>query len=388
MLLAGFSVFIAAGIFGFALSRGGDDSERDGPHGPGAGFRPCGSTEVWYHTSPLGSSADDIASIEPLGHIFVPGHTWPSDHIYINLPPSATSLPVRAPGAVRVWELSELTHRYVGGPLYTDYTLRFSPCAELEGYFHHVRKLVNPELVALASAPFENCSEFTAENGEYQKYCSRQIKVDVPEGEILGEVGGPLSMTFDFGAYDTRIPPLAFVNPRRFSESDRPSWDYLRTVCPLDAFESTLRSALSKKISRTAAPVCGTIMQDLAGTAQGSWASAGYKSPSDISNQLALVHDNFDPTFAVLATGGGPVGIHYLRFKPKSDGLVDRDFLSVIYKVGDNPIYCYNLPPGNDQGGRVILQMTSATALKAELQQGQCSASGYSFSSMAVVYER
>ena len=252
-----------------------------------------------------------------------------------------------------------------------------------------MRTLVNPELVALASAPFENCTEFTTENGEYQKYCSRKVSIDVQEGEILGEVGGPLSTTFDFGAYDTRVPPLKFINPRRFSENERPSWDYLHTVCPLDAFDITLRDALTQKISRTAVPVCGSIMQDIDGTAQGIWAGDGYKDQSDISKQLALVHDNNGPTFAVLATGGGPIGIRYLRFMPEPEGFIDRDFSEVVYRrKGVNSVYCYDLPPAVDPGGRILIQMTSATSLKAEFQPNRCFASAYEFSAGAVNYER
>ncbi|MSQ32013.1 MAG: hypothetical protein EXR59_02060 [Dehalococcoidia bacterium] len=122
-----------------------------------------------------------------------------------------------------------------------------------------------------------------------------------------------------------------------------------------------------------AVPVCGSIMQDMDGTAQRIWAGDGYKDQSDISKQLALVHDNNEPSFAMLATGGGPIGISYLPFTPETEGFIDRDFAAIVYRRDDvNSVYCYDLLPAVDPGGRIIIQMTSAIPLKAEFQSNSC----------------
>jgi hypothetical protein len=365
------------------------------PEGPGD-YRSCGGTAVWYGTAPIPPA--DLVNIEPLGHVIAPGHTWPSDHVYLNLRPGGPETPVRAPGSARVWQLAVNTHRYVGGELYTDYTLRFSPCRELEGYFHHVKRLSHAALLALAAGPFDRCDEHSADNGEYQKSCTRHVGVDVAEGDVLGVVGGgPPSVNIDFGAYDTRIAPLGFANPARVSESPAmPRWDYLRVVCPLDAFAPAPRGSLEALLGawtgtlqpRRAEPRCGTVMQDVPGTAQGIWASAGFAGPWDNAHQLALVRDNFDPARLILATGGGPLGIHERRFAPRDAGLVDRDFADVRFVAGNHPVHCYDVPStGASPGGRLLVALEAATILRAEVQAGGC-AGDLSFTAAVVRYER
>jgi hypothetical protein len=374
----------------------GDGGDSGGPEGPGRDFRPCGDQAVWYHSTPLGVSPSDILAIEPLGHVIAPGHTWPADHVYLTprRPGDGTSLPVRAMGAMRVWQIDVNTHQYVTGPRYTDFSIRFSPCREIEGFFHHVQALVHPALLAaLAADEAAVCHETTFDNGEFQGSCKHRMAVDLTEGEVLGMAGGPgVQGNIDFGAYDTRTS-LAFANPARVSEDvAHPRFDYLRVVCPLDAFDPVTREALSSRLGalssvqntvalapRTAEPACGTIMQDVPGTAQGIWALDGQAGIADVGRHLALVHDNFDPRRAVLASGGGPLGIHETRFLPRPDGLVDRDFAAVVWggprgADGAETIYCYDLVSGPNHAGSLILQMTAADSLRAESRTAGCTA--------------
>jgi hypothetical protein len=375
---------------------GGAADEKGGPAGPGADFPSCGAEPVWYHTTPFGQTEADILAIEPLGHIIAPGHTWPSDHLYLTpVAGVAAPLPVRAPGPVRVWQIDVLTHQYVNSPRFTDYTIRFSPCRELQGYYHHVKTLVHPALLAALAAADKKqaCSESTFENGEYQGYCKHSVRVDIAEGEVLATATGPgFQNNIDFGAYDMRAPLQGFANPARISSGNgQASFDYLHVACPLDAFAPTLRAALTAKLGglgsstsgttglvpRTAAPTCGTIMQDLPGTAQGIWARDGQGGIADSGQHLALVHDNFDPGRAVLASGGGPLGIRQSAFVPRPAGVVNRDFAAVGFQGGGaDLIYCYEVvasgaAPG---GGSVLLQMTSASSLQAEYRAGDCTA--------------
>jgi hypothetical protein len=56
-----------------------------------------------------------------------------------------------------------------------------------------------------------------------------------------------------------------------------------------------LRSLFGRGVRRTAEPVCGQLMQDVPGSAQGRW----YMGSSDMDDRnLALVHDNVIPTLA------------------------------------------------------------------------------------------
>lgn len=368
---------------------GGGGAGGGGPQGPGADYRPCGDQAVWYHVTPFGNTPEDILAIEPLGHVIAPGHTWPSDHLYLTPRTPASPQPVRAPGDIRVWQVDVLTHQHANGPRYTDYSLRFSPCRELQGFFHHVHALVHPALLAAVAGGRGDCTEMTFENGEYQSYCRNDTAIDVLGGEMLGTASGPgVQANIDFGAYDTRTPTLGFANPHRVSESvDQARFDYLHVVCPLDAFEPDTRAALTARLGgisstqsglgltpRTLGPLCGTTMQDLPGTAQGIWALEGQGGIADVSRHLALVHDNFDPTRGVLASGGGPVGIRQSRFVPAADGVVNRDFSAVVWKGdGSDAVHCYDLVGATSQGS-VMLQLTSATSLQAEYRPAGCTA--------------
>jgi hypothetical protein len=207
---------------------------------------------------------------------------------------------------------------------------------------------------------------------------------------VLGSAGGPgVQANIDFGAYDTRTT-LAFANPGRVSEDvAHPRFDYLHVTCPLDAFDPDTGAALAARLGgitsvqnmltlapRTVAPACGTIMQDVPGTAQGIWALEGKAGISDVDRHLTLVHDNFDPARAVLASGGGPLGIHESRFVPRPGGVVDRDFAAVVWRGdGSDAVHCYDLVGGPATTGSVIVQMIAADGLQAEYRTTPCGAS-------------
>ena len=130
-------------------------------------------------------------------------------------------------------------------------------------------------------------------------------------------------------------------------------------------------------IPRTAPPVCGTIMQDIPGTAQGDWYKPG---ASDIPEDphLALIHDNVSPSTAVFSvgtSGPGPTGAACIFPKSVADGTrINYDFNLV---GADGQIYCYEgfywgartMGPIPALTGRIfLLQLVDSANLRVEMQ--------------------
>ena len=122
---------------------------------------------------------------------------------------------------------------------------------------------------------------------------------------------------------------------------------------------------------RTAPPVCGTIDQDLASTVQGNWFETPDSTFSPEDPNLALVHDNFDPSIPVFSVGttlaGLPGGAYQFVPSAGTTSQVNRDFGLVT----DTGIYCYeNLTDGSTAVANtvILLQRTDPDTLTIEKQ--------------------
>ena len=118
--------------------------------------------------------------------------------------------------------------------------------------------------------------------------------------------GGKVSAALDLEAYSLAAKPLAFANPDRyFSDLDL----RLNVVCPFDGFTPEAKAEQMSRIGgydgqpRTVEPLCGEVMQDVPGTAQGNWFAGGFAGPVDCPNELSLVHDYIDPTKSAISVG-------------------------------------------------------------------------------------
>jgi hypothetical protein len=176
-------------------------------------------------------------------------------------------------------------------------------------------------------------------------------------------------------------------------------------ICPVDYFEAATRSGLEARLGRsdgkeprTAEPRCGTVMQDLPGTAQGIWYLAGTVDEGPEDPHLALVHDNVDPTVATFSVGTSIPGLasRVYPFRPKTSGLVNRDFGAI---AADGRVYCFHstagIPNWRSSGGSlargsiVLVALTSATTLRIERQaKTACGSGPWAFGSGAVDFER
>ena len=333
---------------------------------------PCGAPP-YFNTLPLSYGA--MNSIIPLGNLNPTGHVFPTDHVYMNLVNNQARSDVYAPGDVIITQVTK-----VDGPAtpYTEYKMEFSPCRSVTGYFDHMSSL-SPAILSQVSS-FDYCNTYVTGGFTYTT-CNKDTSIKVHAGDVLGTSGAPgqTSTGLDLGMYDTRYP-LPFISPPRHPSST------LYALCPFDYFTPEVRSTLVALLGyggtlRTIPPVCGQVNQDLAGTAQGDWFLLGNASAQEDSN-LALVHDNIDPSKGVFSIGNavGTLSSGGYTFTPISTGTVNRDFAQVS---ADGSVYCYNSfsRAPNGFNGRILIQMAGTASLQIQGQNGSCGAGPWTLSS-------
>jgi hypothetical protein len=372
-----------------ATSVGACSSSSIGPEGPApSGLASC-DTGAPLTVSPVPLGA--IHEIAPLGSLFPPGHTTPTGHIYFYFAPSGqanmTPVPLVAPGDIVVTEVLQQTRSGGGLPAFVDYALTFFPCADLRLFLAHLTSL-DAVLTARISSLEANCRPSYSTGGFSYQQCVTSTTVAVGSGESLGTVSGPGQGALDFGGADRRVTPLAFVNPSRSPGANEP-FGANRTICPVDYFTPPVRDALRTLFGRggerrNAPPVCGEVMQDVAGTAQGRWFRG---SPAQDDLNLALVHDNVNPAIAAISVGTAVPSLpsRVYRFVPASSGRLNSDFPLVTVGSG---IHCYDATDVPD--ALVFLQLVSATRLQIEGRPGASCGdpSTWAFTSAATEFER
>jgi hypothetical protein len=359
-----------------------------------------------FGASPI--ALEDILSLIPLGNLNPPSHTFPTDHIYISLRRSDITDPASTPAEVvlfapgHAWITSVVVSEHLSSdPPFTDYRISFSPCRQFEAYFMHVSSLT-PELLDRIGPPQEaNCRQYTTGGSRYG-YCEhRDLRIEVQEGDVIGTAGGRAwPNALDMGAMDARLPPLAYANPERL-DSNPSGLDFYHVVCPVDYFEPDLRNQLTTmfgdwtgEVRRTIEPICGEVMQDIPGTAQGKWYLRGTVESFPEDPHLALVHDNKVPTRAVFSVGTSVPGLDSSTYRivPNFEGSFNLDFSQVT--PGD-AIYCYadfitrSGLPDSRLDLRLLLQLTLESILRIEAQPGiDCNAAPYTFSANVAEFER
>ncbi|TSC96923.1 MAG: Uncharacterized protein CEN88_254 [Candidatus Berkelbacteria bacterium Licking1014_2] len=324
-----------------------------------------------------------------MGNLNPPGHTFPTDHIYFYLANNIQP-PLYSPGDLTITEIG------VGGNLtqgISDYSITLQNCSEFEVYFLHVTS-ISTKLSDEFTSPFEWDNTYTTGGNTYRNY-GKSVNISVSGGEQIGTVGGnPGQSSFDMGAYDTRVT-LNFANSGRWT-----IYNTIHTVCPIDYYSETLKSTLTAMFGdydgspkRTVEPVCGTVEQDVANTAQGAWFLKGTdNSWSGEDTHLALVHHNVNPNTPVFSVGNSlsasnlPKGVY--EFSAQGSGLINRDFDDV---TSDNNIYCYQMDgQGWVEGSITILvQLSTSTILKIERgADSACGSGPWSFTGSVSEFER
>ena len=350
----------------FALACG---DSATGPQDPPKGLAGCQGNE-FLTVAPIDPAL--LREIVPLGNLSPPGHTLPTDHLYMNTPKVAGVAAVAnvvAPGSIVVTGVTKSTRTAGGTADATDYGITFFPCADVIMFFAHIVAL-SADLSAKVGA-LTVCDAPYSTGGTTAVDCRKTVEISLAAGASIGTVGGPTNPGVDYGGNDRRVPPLAFVNPSR-SYGGGSSFGQNNVVCPLDYFVPAVATALRARlggngVTRTIPPVCGTVMQDLANTAQGRWY---FDNTTRDDAHLALAHDNVDPRLGVISAGTSIPSLPSLAgdvrtFTPSASGRVNTDFPMV---TADNQIYCYQTFRGNvsPPARHVLIQLLSPTRVRID----------------------
>ena len=348
----------------------------------------CGGNFSLFSQAPV--TDPNLIGLSPLGS--QSSHVLPPDHMYFWYKNTTN------PGQLLVapsngWVVQVTANSFTNGS--SNYFIGFSPCQEVTLNFLGMPAISPAVAAAVAAAPAyaTSCASFNNGGSEVGEGCVTNLQIPVQAGATLG-----IGVVNDFGPLeDSRIQLTGFANPARHNLG--------RGFCPLSYFQAGVLSSTYAvpgdnigapnytSVPRSTAPVCGTIVQDIPGTAQGDWYVPASPESQDASytyenDQIALVHDSVFWSSAVFSVGNQNAlppafqGKEYFVPKMASDGTrIEYDFSL----VNDNQIYCYDTffwsnpessPPQSSLAGNIVLlQLTDAAkdALQIEVQ-GQATA--------------
>lgn len=274
---------------------------------------PADASQPLLGTLPL--DPGDFLAWRPLGFMSPPIHMFPAKHAAFSMTPPGQipqPRPLRSPAAATVSAIYEAQFSATGK---RNYQVFMQPCRELRLYFGHLDALAPRLQAAFAAAP-PQCNSFSSGDGGVTTTCRREdLALPLQEAEVFGS--GPDSAGVDFGAIDFRRMPAAFIERGHYD----PYYPYY--VAPTELFQPGPRAQLEAKSGsvlgsarRSQAPLGGSHMQDLPGTAQGNWflPDRHMRNSSDLSDFLGLARDYADPSRPLLAVGrsipGLPMGLY------------------------------------------------------------------------------
>ncbi|MDB5161468.1 MAG: hypothetical protein JWO96_848 [Candidatus Saccharibacteria bacterium] len=352
------------------------------PEGGGSGpnYKALASCSDQPFLDTVPTTLTDYDQIVPLGTINTPDHTQPTDHMYFAFKHpdqnSVTHPDLLAPGNIVITRIMHSGEKLKGVQMTDDYALTFSACKGVYFVFGHVQTLGGKLKEAVASKNLDSsCDRRQPAAGEETFYCMNDTDIKLSAGDLLGKVGGkPQLGAFDLGAHKNGYKDPGYVSSTYVTNMD--------AVCPLDFFTTSAKDQMYQLIQRTAAPRCGVIGQDKAGTLQGGWYAV--KDPKqaegDWNSHLSLVHNNLDPAVGILGVGGKITSPATYAFTPVHSGTINRE----PGETSAGTTYCYQFDNqsvriSNAGTGKILLQLTDNLNLKAEHKDGACT-TGESFS--------
>ena len=297
-------------------------------------------------------------SLTALGSLNPPGHTLPTDHVYMygwdlssgvqtTLPPQPVYLP--ATGAL----VQLLVSDSVNGR--ADAKLVFRATQNFFFYLDHV----------LLTTTMTVGQTYTA---------GARVGTTQP-GSAL-----------DLGAFDQSVTHAGFVDTLRYP------FQTLHYVSPWEYFAPALQPALYAQLYRapTAPTRDGKIDYSVAGELVGDWFLQGLPidstwQPYGWPRTIAFVYDFFDPSLVRISIGGtvGPAGLFAVDTTAPRPETVTVATGPVAYRL-----YYYVGTPGQiPQLGLLLVQMTDAATIKVELFPGSTAGTAQ-FDANAYTYTR
>ncbi len=336
---------------------------------------------------------DDILSIVPLGNLSPPGHTHPTDHIYIHgrdINPfddkGANVTKIYAPGDATIVKISSSEHK-VGG--FTDYKIILFPCKTYSLEFSHVQVL-SDELQAIfdeqEASGVKVCDEYTTGGETYELCHYTGLSISVKAGEYLGTFGGNKKMnSLDVWAWDYSKVSNTFASI--YAEGG----DKAYAVCPLNEFSAPKKKTLEDrlgspdgKFKREDEPLCGKFTQDIPNYAQGQWYRQGQENSGSEDPHITFGHDNVKPEIGVFSIGTSipDIGGSIQMFDEPvfEEGVFNRDFSQV---TNNGKTYFYKTHPKYPKDpteltpGSILIKMTSAKTILVEYRKNfDCESTG------------
>lgn len=299
-----------------------------------------------FRASPLSESA--IIAIIPLGNLNPPGHTLPTDHIYLN---------VRRPND--------------------------PPTAPIE-----------------VDAPADGIVQYILRNGVEAKigvrvgtatYYLDHIVLDatihegmtLTAGQRLGQTGDA-TLGIDLGVVNDQ-KTNSFLNPSRYPP------DTLHGDAPLRFFEEPLRSRLYSRVQSVGSNRDGNFAYDVEGRLVGNWFLEGLPPAASSTSaawpqHLAFVFDNYDPGSIRISIGGtlSVVGVFTIPADAPPPSAVSTSNGKVAYSLlfAGAP----GTPPSS-QRALMIVQMLAADRIRVEVVDST-TARDAEFSASAQMYVR
>ena len=166
----------------------------------------CGSRKEIFSTFPVKEC--DYSKIVPLGNLNPSSHTFPTDHIYVEIhdprrPAAVIQTSGRkdliAPADMWIYKVSK--SEQVGG--ITDWAMDFSPCKDVKGKFGHVGTIADKLQAAIDTAEKKNCHEYETGGHTYRSCEYYGFTLRVESGEVIGTAGRAFG---DAGYLDERLP--------------------------------------------------------------------------------------------------------------------------------------------------------------------------------------
>jgi hypothetical protein len=328
------------------------------PTGPA--LQSCGTDPVF---TVLPVALADIDAIVVIGGLGAPGHTLPTAHAGIYIANEGAL--VAAPGDMQITNIRRT--RYLVSPTrqgHEDYTVEFSSCREISGWFGHITTL--DASFSSASLAWRNCETYSTSVETIESCHASPRGLRLEAGDPLGTTGFSIAlglMGLDVGVRDSRVEHF-YAAPWRHPG---PTFD---AVCPWDQFTPALRTQLFDKladkgrpgVTPAGNPRCGTMEVDVAGTAKGVWAETGITTPvaGDETRYITLANYPYRPEdHLALSLGPAALGAMVAVVPRAASGRVNRAFEDV---TPDGLIYCYG-PDAMLPTSSWLLTMTGPAAL-------------------------